>query len=162
MENKQIVLKLFVEGLGAEGAIDSFSARKDFQKEVLLGQSLSGIDLGYRFNWYLRGPYSPALARDYYEMTEAIELGDTEFEGHALVESARRKLNQIRHLFDAPTGSPLRRSDWVELLASWHYLRSISKCDEATARETMIRTKPLLAPHIEAAKRALQPFEHLG
>jgi uncharacterized protein YwgA len=112
--------------LGLEGEISDFEARKDFQKAVLLGQSLSRVDLGYRFSWYLYGPYSPALAHDYYQMAEAIEFGDREYENHSLVDSVQRKLNGIRSHFNVPHGVDLRRSDWLELLASWHYLRSVS------------------------------------
>ncbi len=160
MDNKQIVLKLFVQGLGIEGEINNFQARKDFQKAVLLGQSLSGVDLGYRFNWYLHGPYSPELARDYYQLAEAIEFGDKEYENHSLRDSVRGKLDRIRSLFVVPRKVQLQQSDWLELLASWHYLRSISKYDKDKALKTITRTKCHLAQYVEAAEEALQLFEH--
>ncbi|MDL1867757.1 hypothetical protein FBR06_11160 [Betaproteobacteria bacterium PRO4] len=155
MDSKLIVLKLFVQGLGIDGEIDNFQGRKDFQKAVLLGQSISGIDLGYRFNWYLYGPYSPALARDYYQIAEAIEFGDREYEKHYLVDAIREKLDGIRSLFNVPEDLNLSQSDWLELLASWHYLISISKYDDKQASETIKRTKPHLAPYIENAKKTL-------
>lgn len=156
MDKKQIVLKLFVQSLGVEGDINSFEGRKNFQKAVLLGQSLSGVDLGYRFNWYLHGPYSPSLARDYYQLAEAIEFGDREYEDHRLVDSIHDKIEGIRDLFTVPDGIELGRSDWLELLASWHYLRSVNKYDETKALEIINRTKPHLVPYVEAAKQALQ------
>ncbi len=159
MDNKLIVLKLFVLGLGVEGGINNFDARRDFQKAVLLGQSLSGVDLGYRFNWYLHGPYSPSLARDYYQLAEAVEFGDTEYEGHTLVDAVRERLDGIRNLFIVPDELELEQSDWLELLASWHYLRSVNKYDQDNARATMERTKPRLAPHVAAAERMLPAHE---
>src|SRR5690348_16057248 len=158
MENRHIVLKLFTQELGVEGEINSFDDRKEFQKVVLLGQSLSGVDLGYRFNWYLHGPYSPALARDYYQMAEAVELGDQSFEGRSLNAEIRQKLGAIRDIVRAPDTFRLQRSDWLELLASWYYLRFIVKYDEPRALETMRNSKSHLVPYIDDAKRALQRF----
>ena len=163
MEDRHVVLKLFAQEVGIEGDIDSFDARKDFQKAILIGQSLSGVDLGYRFNWYLRGPYSPALARDYYQVAEAIELGDREHNRHVLVDSVKRKLEPIRRLLtNIPADFRLDRTDWLELLASWHYLRSVNKYDVVKATETMRRTKPRLAPYVDLAQRALSQFENAG
>ena len=80
MEQKLIALKMFLDALGVPETIDTIDDRKRVQKAVYLGQ-LSGIDLGYRFGWYLKGPYSPALTRDYFGLAEAIGLGDDEYRG---------------------------------------------------------------------------------
>lgn len=32
-----------------------------------------GIDLGYSYNYYIRGPYSPELAKDYYNLPHVEE-----------------------------------------------------------------------------------------
>lgn len=47
--------------------MDSFSERLKYQKMVYLMQ-LFGIDLGYRFEWYLRGPYCTELTADGFEI----------------------------------------------------------------------------------------------
>ena len=43
------------------------------QKTVSLLQDAAEIDLGFPFNWYLRGPYSPPLARDAYAMVSVYD-----------------------------------------------------------------------------------------
>ena len=62
MDATHIVLKLVVKELGEQGDIQTLEDRKIFQKAVYLGQ-LSGLDLGYRYSWYLRGPYPPKNRR---------------------------------------------------------------------------------------------------
>ncbi|MBC7218602.1 MAG: hypothetical protein H5T49_00490 [Hadesarchaea archaeon] len=47
---------------------DCFEDRIKLQKYVHIARSC-GLDLGYKFNLYLRGPYSPDLAKDYYELS---------------------------------------------------------------------------------------------
>ena len=56
MEEKLVVLKLFLDELGIPDSIDTVDERKRIQKAAYLGQ-LSGVDLGYRYGWYKMGPY---------------------------------------------------------------------------------------------------------
>ena len=48
-----------------------FDGRLRLQKTIQLLQSF-GIDLGYRYNWYLRGPYCPELAKDGFKLDGVI------------------------------------------------------------------------------------------
>ncbi len=48
---------------------DDFISRLRLQKYVYLAKFFD-IDLGYKYNLYLRGPYSPTLAEDYYKLSE--------------------------------------------------------------------------------------------
>ena len=50
--------------------IDTFEDRLKLQKIVYIAHYF-GVDLGYTFNEYIRGPYSPELADDYYELNES-------------------------------------------------------------------------------------------
>lgn len=52
--------------------MDTFDGRLKFQKTVHILQSF-GIHLGYYYNWYLRGPYSPDLAKAGFALKEVIE-----------------------------------------------------------------------------------------
>jgi hypothetical protein len=161
MDSRHIVLKLFVEALGQAADIGNFENRKIFQKAVYLGQ-LSGIDLGYRYSWYLKGPYSTGLTRDYYQLSEAAELGDRSFENRSLNPAIREKLARLRPLFEVPQDFPRNQADWLELLASWHYLRSVSRQSEDDARLTMQTQKPELAPYALVAQRVLEQQQLLG
>lgn len=52
----------------------SFDDRLKLQKTVYLLERGFDVDLGYRFNWYLHGPYSPPLAREAFEVARTFEL----------------------------------------------------------------------------------------
>jgi len=54
-----------------EFEIDEFYNRLKLQKFVFLARSFGIADLDYPYNMYLRGPYSPSLADDYYELADA-------------------------------------------------------------------------------------------
>jgi uncharacterized protein YwgA len=65
-----------------EGIKESFEKRLTAQKTVYLMQCHPEIRrvLGFEYSLYLRGPYSPELAREYYELekveADGIELSD--------------------------------------------------------------------------------------
>jgi len=68
-----VELAKFIKALEDAGVykfkIDSFEDRLRLQKIVYIAKYFD-IDLGYTFNEYLRGPYSPELANDYYKLNE--------------------------------------------------------------------------------------------
>jgi uncharacterized protein YwgA len=61
-----------LESIGFNFNVRLFNNRLKLQKYVFLAKQY-GIDLGYNFNLYVRGPYSPMLAEDYYRLSEEIE-----------------------------------------------------------------------------------------
>lgn len=63
MDGRLVVLKRVVEALDEDCNIASFDDRKRLQKAIYLAQ-IAGIDLGYRYGWYIKGPYSTDLTRD--------------------------------------------------------------------------------------------------
>jgi len=61
--------------------IDLFESRLKLQKHVYLAQEMFGMKFDYPFNLYLRGPYSPVLAGDYYKLPEFEgELGKVRYD----------------------------------------------------------------------------------
>jgi len=50
---------------------DNFEHRIKLQKYVYIAR-FCGLDLGYKFGMYLRGPYSPELADDYYKISYSV------------------------------------------------------------------------------------------
>ncbi|HME54131.1 MAG TPA: hypothetical protein VKM55_18040, partial [Candidatus Lokiarchaeia archaeon] len=50
-------------GMDYRNAVSTLDERIILQKTIFLLKQL-GYDLKYNFNWYLKGPYSPALASD--------------------------------------------------------------------------------------------------
>jgi uncharacterized protein YwgA len=153
MKTKLIALKLFLEELGVPSNIDTVDERKRVQKSIYLGQ-IAGVDLGYHFGWYLKGPYSPELTKDYYDLDEALTEGDLEYQKKDLKGQLKEKLQSIKSIVTQPCDIPLSQADWLELLASVHY--QYSNFDQATGRANIEREKPTLAPHIQKAEEALR------
>lgn len=119
MDRQQIGMKLAIEALGVQLRLTRFRDRLVLQKAVYLAQA-AGVNLGYRFRWYLRGPYSPALARDAFAAaTEIREFGD-ESQGWTLDSTSVQNLKRIRPVVPAREAGNADRQ--LELLASVHYL----------------------------------------
>ena len=95
MNRRQIALKLVMSQLGIPPTLDSFDDRLILQKKIYLAQQ-AGVDLGYHYYWYLRGPYSRALVGDAYDM----ELTTRPPRGWCLDEETKQKLSILRDFFD--------------------------------------------------------------
>lgn len=155
MESSQLALKLFLDELGVPAEIGTKVQRKTLQKGVYLGQ-VAGVDLGYRFNWYVMGPYSPTLTRDYYALDEALVSGDAEFNQYELQESVREPLRLIKPLLDVPEGVKLSKPDWMELVASVDFLFRVRRMSTEEAREQMQREKTHVAMYMDVAMEQLK------
>ena len=153
MKTKLIALKLFLEELGIPSDIDTVDERKKVQKSIYLGQ-VAGVDLGYHFGWYLKGPYSPELTKDYYELDEALIDGDLEYQKKELKSQMKEKLHAIQPIVIPPGDVLLSQEDWLELLASVHY--QFSRFDQETGRKNIDREKPNLVPYIQKAEELLK------
>jgi uncharacterized protein YwgA len=154
MEPKLVALKLFLDELDIPASIATIDDRKKVQKAVYLGQ-LSGVDLGYRFGWYLKGPYSPSLTKDYFSLAEAITSGDQSYNGKQFSDTVRERLRSVVPLLEVPAGVRLPQEDWLELVSSLHYLRKIQGLDESSADQKLQQSKPRLAPLASLAKQYL-------
>lgn len=138
MDNRAIALKLILDHLETN-SIATVDQRMEVQKAVYLAQNL-GVDLGYSYGWYVKGPYSPALTRDYYNLTDEVP------EGTILRPVAIERLNVVRLLMDAPIDG-LTRPRKLELLASLHYLIKRSGMSEGAAKKHLATVKPHLQDH---------------
>lgn len=153
MDNSQLALKLTLEELDIEPA--TMQERKTVQKAIYLGQA-AGVDLGYRYNWYVRGPYSPALTRDYFALEESL-LADEDTSGdYELQEAVKSRLARIKPLIEPPADIQLRRSDWLELLASVHYLLEARKMKWSEVVPCLERNKPHVARYAHYARAELE------
>jgi len=93
--------------------MEDFAERKRLQK---LGYLLKcfGLEMPFRFSWYIHGPYSSALTRLLYD---SVERGVVETE-----QLSSQELDRLSRL-KTFLGKDLTDSDKLELLASIHYLR---------------------------------------
>lgn len=153
VDTRLAVLDLFLEELGVGSKIGSVSDRKLIQKAVYLGQ-LAEVDLGYRFSWYVMGPYSTSLTRDYYQLNET-DPKDRQID-RTLKPAIAKKLQSISKLFVPPKDVSLNKPEWLELLASWHYLRKVSNKAEGDAKITIKEEKPHLYNFVPQADASLR------
>lgn len=160
MDRQLVVLKRFVEALGEPADISSLDARKRFQKAVYLGQ-VAGVDLGYRYGWYVRGPYSPPLANDYYALASALETKEKVPNNIVWKPEAAKKLKAVKELLQKPKEVKLDEADWYELLASWHFLLTVSSKKRSEARERMQKQKHHLIEYIDIADKRLREAHFL-
>jgi len=79
------ILDYFLKKIGSFSMKD-FNSRLAFQKEIYFLQRY-GIGLGYDFDWFIHGPYSPKLASDGFKLNSIrpkkeikIEFSDEEIE----------------------------------------------------------------------------------
>jgi uncharacterized protein YwgA len=154
MDQRLVVLKLFLDELGVPDSIDTVDDRKRVQKAIYLGQ-LPDLDLGYRFGWYLKGPYSTSLTKDYYTLADEIASGDRDYAKKNLPESVRARLRRVKPLMSVPDDVGLPQEDWLELVSSLHYLRKIRRYNQDQALETLRREKSGLFPFVDRAEREL-------
>lgn len=97
---------------------DSFDDRLICQKKIYLLQSL-GTDLGYTYNWYVRGPYSPSLTNYVYNNLEVLSSND--FSGYSLSPTAKNNIDRVNALLEDKRVD-FGAASWYELLASLLYI----------------------------------------
>jgi uncharacterized protein YwgA len=162
MDKSLIVLYLYLNELGIPPVIETINDRKRLQKAIYLGQA-AGAELNYEFGWYVHGPYSTDLTRDYYELAGVLLAGmhpttdDTQSsDGSRLRDSIRDTLKNLAPIIQKPEGFKLDQADWMELLSSLHYLRTVDKLDPAEARRIISTQKPHLLQYVDQAERKLR------
>jgi uncharacterized protein YwgA len=120
MDRQQMGIKLTLDAIEEPLSLDSFNERMAIQKMVYLCQ-VAGVHLGYRYTWYLRGPYSPDLTRDAFSLQASLNSGFDETSGSKLDSESVRKLERIKPLWRAKPMAD--RPRWLELLASLLFLK---------------------------------------
>ena len=159
MDGRLVVLQLVLKELGISSDIRQLKNRKEIQKSIYLGQ-ISGVDLGYRFGWYLLGPYSTSLTRDYYQLSEDISSKSETSSKRVLKNVVKTRLAKVKPLFKVPKDVDLEPEEWLELLASFHYLRKVQKLSVEDTDAKLSDQKPKLVPFLEKAKSGLE--QHLN
>lgn len=119
MDNKQIAVKLILDNLDLKFSMDTFQDRLILQKAIYLVQSV-GINLGYHYSWYLKGPYSTSLAADGFSIRDELITNSDESEKWQLDALITDKLELIQNWFSQTNKAELAKQ--LELYASVHFL----------------------------------------
>lgn len=119
MDRQQIGLGLVLRDAGIEVDMSEFDKRLVLQKTVYLLQE-AGVHLGYPYRWYLRGPYSPALADDLFMFASLEDHGASELANWQLEPASQTRIAHLEPLLTK--GSLKERVHHLELLASALFL----------------------------------------
>lgn len=168
MNAGRIELALVLQNIGRMPLqLDTFAKRFDLQKRVYLAQVCGG-DLGYRYGWYLHGPYCRALTADAFLLRDEIADGERDYEKYTLRDNVSKRLARATRLSSLPGNFHGTDADWLELLASLHYLRHIAYCpggerpDFDKAFELLAETKPQFAGRKSDAQLAWRRLDEVG
>ena len=133
MKSIDKVLEAFKQA-GFAFDITRFEDRLVAQKLVFLMQEL-GVRLGYEktYNFYLRGTYSPTLAKDLFGLTQSPDVVTSHL-SHTEVQTARRLAETTK-----------LRPHILEIMAAYRYLRKAGRDQDDSIR--LIKTrKPFISP----------------
>ncbi len=131
MNTQQTKLGLALKEAGVPLSVESFDDRLILQKAVYLLQQAQ-IHLGYRFRWYLKGPYSTDLTEDVFALAHLEDKGASELAQWEMDMDSRKRIEKIRGWFSPLKGNALAKK--LELLASVLFLivtQQVSALDSA-------------------------------
>ena len=128
------------------GSVDYFSERLKCQKYHYFAQ-LFGVSPVYSFNLYIRGPYSPDLAHDLFEIkNQKIEANTEKF----VPEELENRFNALENFIK---DKDIRK---LELSATLHWLMNIAKLSEPDAKERLKQIKSASAEEVEYAVESVK------
>lgn len=109
--------------IGKNLSMEEFEDRLEVQKIPYIAQSF-GIDFGYSFSWYLKGPYSKAVTQDGYQIYNMLKSGKTPNIQEDLANDS--KVKAFHEIINPFKNDPT----WLEIAASLIYLRKNQYQDE--------------------------------
>lgn len=130
----------------------SVTSKRDriaMQKAIYLAQR-KGVDLGFRYSWYLNGPYSTKLADVYYRADEERQ----QYAGLEADDHFKAKLSPTKKLIkEKPDAANL--TDWLEALVSIDFLVTVNGRSINSAKDRVRDLKPHVADLLDGAESAL-------
>ncbi|GAI22814.1 unnamed protein product [marine sediment metagenome] len=102
------------------------------------------------------GPYGPSLAEDYHSLSVALATGENEYKDYTLRDSVVDQLERLKPLLKPPRGMNLTKDDWLELVASVHFLSKVVGYRWDEVKEVLHNEKPHLGKYASKAKDALR------
>jgi uncharacterized protein YwgA len=130
MERRKKIIAIFKK-MGFQLDISRFDDRLIAQKIVCLLE-LKGLELGYPYSLYVRGPYSPDLTIDLYKFTDEFQESETETRLNTAEKDAVDNLNGIFGL----------KPVLLEIGATYGYYTKRENCDPLEARKRVKQLKP--------------------
>ena len=127
-----------------EFSMNEFPDRLKLQKRIYLLQSFD-IYLGYRFSWYIKGPYCSTLAMKGFELQEIYDEIPQEYKTTFTNNAAQSKFERFLKFVKG------RSVDDLEILASLHYLKQGGKLDDENIKKrVMEKDEGFTEPYVES------------
>lgn len=120
MNMQQTKLGLALNEAGIPLSVETFDDRLILQKAVYLLQQAQ-VHLGYRFRWYIRGPYSTGLTEDAFHVADLPDNGMSELGKWELDDVSKGRIARLRDWFAGKTNKQEFAKN-LELLASVLFL----------------------------------------
>jgi uncharacterized protein YwgA len=120
MDRQQILLGKALDAAGLPLSVETFDDRLILQKTVYLLQA-AGVHLGYRFRWYLRGPYCPEMTAAAFGIVGEGDAAQQELRGWSLDDASKDRIEKLKPFLAGP-GDKAAKARRMELLASILFL----------------------------------------
>ena|SRR5579872_2317945 len=161
MDRQQILLAKSLEAAEVPLRVDTFADRLILQKAVLILQS-AGIHMGYRFRWYLRGPYSPDMTVGAFGIIREGEAAQQELSGWTLDATSKARIEKLKPLLASSDRRKSAQARWLELLASVLFLINTGQASatdaDATASILKKNNKDFDAKDVRTAVKELKEY----
>lgn len=142
MKVRDKLFSLF-DDLDVKHDLESFENRKQLQKLTYLIE-VFGVDLKFRFHWYVYGPYDKRLTTVLYDDTP-------ESSGREVKDVYPNEQKNLAKLKDF-LGSDIHSSRNLELIVSLHYIMQVGKRDNLTEDSKIIRQLLDLKPQFNESE----------
>ncbi len=121
--------------MGVEPELSTFPKRKQLQKLTYLFQAF-GLDLNFKFSWYVHGPYDSSL-------TKVLYNDDKEISTRQVPESfkdEKKKLKALKNFL----GKDVESSRVLELIGSLHFIVNHTKNNKSDQEiiDKLLELKP--------------------
>ncbi|MBU3217790.1 hypothetical protein LL033_09945 [Clostridium estertheticum] len=163
MDNMDIAKGMIFKNLNINSK-NSLDCRVIIQKKIYLLQEQE-VDLGYEYNWYLKGPYSPTLTSYVYDNLDVLK--SMEYKEVSLNTEVIRKITKVNE-FQKWKPNNLSEASWYEVLASIlyifknHCMWGIKDYNKENIIKTLIIEKPKYSNQdCEFALKKLTEFEYI-
>lgn len=128
------------------GSVESFEQRLKSQKIQYFAQ-LFGVSPIYRFNLYLRGPYSPDLSHDLFLIKEKnIKIESNEF----VVEDLENKFKKLKKFI---ANKNIRK---LEIISTLHWLLKVAKIPQKEVIKRLVELKKATSEEVKYAFRTIK------
>ena len=120
--------------VGVKPSVSDFEGRVIIQKVIYL-LKLKGVETGFNYNLYVRGPYSPSLTRELYENRDRVESLQTSV---TLTKQESKIVEEFKQLFEI-------KSSILEVAATYALFAFRSEQDPLTALKNVKAFKPFFS-----------------